>query len=146
MDDRPQDPVGQDNPVWRMDYAIKVSACDNRPGLKKLYVDVYGATGEPLGEIKVRFGTEPAVGIAYVHWEPWGTTDKLGHLECEHLGIPTVYRLFMGDDEFPLIENIRTDFGNEYCKPPAGPSWQGNIPVNRPGICSYRIGIGRKER
>jgi hypothetical protein len=71
----------------------------------------------------------------------WGYTNERGYIEWDHLGVPTRYVLFMGDDAIPLIENIRTDLGNEYCKPPGASAWSGNVPVNRPGIYSYRFEI-----
>lgn len=131
------------NSAWKVNIKERVSACDNRPGLKKIYVTVLGDKGDPLRGVKVRFETEPSEGIAYDHRDIWGLTDENGYIEWNHLGIPTRYVLFMEDDEAPLIWNIRTDLGNEYCSQRAGylPSY---IPVNRPGIYSYRIEVQRK--
>lgn len=133
-----------DHLYWTVIRGDHVSACDNRPGLKKIYVKIKDALGRPLRGIKVRFETEESEGIAYDHMNIWGVTDANGYLEWDHLGVPTRYLLFMEDDETPLIEDIRTDLGNEYCKPPGSLPWQGNRPVNRPGIHSYRIEIWQK--
>jgi hypothetical protein len=146
--DVPQDSeepkVDANNPTWKVTNTERVSACDNRPGLKKIYVTVLDDKGAPLRGVKVRFETEPSEGIAYDHMNIWGLTDENGYLEWDHLGIPTRYVLYMEDDEAPLIENIRTDLGNEYCKPPGSSWWSGNVPVNRPGIYSYRIKVQKK--
>jgi len=79
------------------------------------------------------------LGIAYDHPNVFGLTNENGYLEWDHLGVPTRYLLWMEDDEIPLIENIRTDLGNEYCR--AEGMIGGWRPVNRPGIYSYRIEI-----
>lgn len=136
--------VDADNLTWKVNLKERVSACDNRPGLKMIYVTVLDEKGKPLRGVKVRFATESSEGIAYDHMNIWGLTDVRGYLEWEHLGKPTRYVLWMGDEEDPLIENIRTDFGNEYCKPLGSPWWSGNISVNRPGIYSYRIEVQKK--
>jgi len=128
---------------WRVLKAALVSACDNRPGLKKLYITVFDEDGAPLQGIKVRFDVESTEGKAYDHMNVWGMTDENGYLEWAHLGVPTRYVLWMEDDETPLIENIRTDLGYEYCRPP-GSLFGGWRPVNRPGIYSYKIEIQRK--
>jgi len=121
----------------------RLAACDNRPGLKKIYVTVLDEDGQPLQGVKVRFDTEGSKGIAYDHMNIWGVTDKNGYLEWNHLGAPTRYALWMEDDGTPLVENIRTDLGYEYCRP-AGTLFAGWRPVNRPGIYSYRIEIRKK--
>jgi len=121
---------------WRVNVAERLTACDNRPGLKKLYVTVLDGNGVPLSGIKVRFGVAPSYGTAYDHPNVWGLTNEQGYLEWEHYGVPTRYTLWMEDDETPLVENIRTDLGYEYCD-----GWR---PVNRPGIYSYRIEVQRK--
>jgi hypothetical protein len=99
--------------------------------------------GEPMSGIKVRFDVEPSQGTAYDHPDVWGLTNEQGYLEWDHLGVPTRYMLWMEDDETPLVENIRTDLGYEYCRP-SGATLGGWRPVNRPGIYSYRIEIERK--
>jgi len=146
--DVPQDSeepkVDVNNPTWKVNTKERVSPCDNRPGLKKIYITVLDERGEPLRGVKVRFETEPSEGIAYDHMNIWGLTDENGYLEWDHLGKPTRYMLWVGDEEAPLIENIRTDLGNEYCKPPGSSWWSGNVPVNRPGIYSYRIEVQKK--
>ena len=144
MSERPVEPKVNPNPRWKVITALRLSACDNRPGLKKIYVQVLDDKGEPLQDVKVRFDTEPSMGIAYDHPNVWGRTDKRGYLEWDHLGIPTRYLLWMEDDELPLIENIRTDLGNEYCRPGGIPDFMGWRPINRPGVYSYRIVIQRK--
>jgi len=132
------------NPTWKVNTKERLSACDNRPGLKKIYVTVLDDKGEPLRGVKVRFDVQPSEGIAYDHPKVWGVTDEKGNVAWDHLGIPTVYMLWMEDDETPLIEGITTVLPNEYCKPPGTPWWRGNRPVNRPGIFSYRFEISRK--
>ena len=138
------EPRSHVNPNWRLLSATRRSACDNRPGLKKMYLKVLDDKGEPLLGVKVRFDTEPSSGIVYDHPNFWGVTGAGGHLEWDHLGIPTRYMLYMEEDRMPFITNIRTDFGNEYCE--AGPRWdpRGWRPVNRPGIYSYDIEIRRR--
>jgi hypothetical protein len=138
------EPKVNPNSDWKVNGCKRLSACDNRPGLKKMYVTVLDQDGNPLQGIKVRFETEASEGIAYDHMNIWGLTNEDGYIEWDHLGVPTRYVLFMEDDEIPLIGNIRTDLGNEYCKPPGSSWWSGNVPVNRPGIYSYRIEIQKK--
>lgn len=138
------EPRERQNPNWRMVSAERLSACDNRPGLKKIYVTVLDERGDPLWYVKVRFDTEPSAGIVYDHPNWFGTTDVLGRVAWDHLGVSTRYMLYMENDAVPLIENIRTDLGNEYCGAgdllhPGG--WR---PVNRPGVYSYRIAIRRR--
>lgn len=138
-----EEPKVNPNPTWKVNTITRLSACDNRPGLKKIYITITDERGEPLRGVKVRFDTEPSEGIAYDHMNIWGLTNEQGYLEWDHLGRPTRYLLWMEDDETSLLENIRTDLGNEYCCP------QGSVagcwrPVNRPGIYSYRIEIQRK--
>jgi len=132
-----------ENPNWRVNSIERLSACDNRPGLKKIYITVLDIKGEPMPNIKVRFDTESSHGIAYDHPFIWGlTNERNGYLEWNHLGIPTRYLLWMEEDATPLIENIKTDLGYEYCKPGSWPfSVGGWRPINRPGIYSYRIVI-----
>ena len=131
--------------TWKVNTKTRLSACDNRPGLKKIYVRILDDKGEPLDGVKVRFDVEPGRGgTAYDHPNVWGVTDERGFLEWDHFGVPTRYMLWMeDDDEIPLVENIRTDLGNEYCRP-SGSILGGWRPVNRPGIYSYRIEVQRK--
>jgi len=139
------DRVSKVNPheVWKVTRNERLSACDNRPGLKMIYVSVRDEKGDPLEGVKIRFDTEPSIGIAYEHLNVWGVTDEDGYLEWQHLGIPTRYRLFMEDDEQPLIKEINTAIGYEYCQPaswpPSGSGWNpgGWRPINRPGIYSF---------
>jgi hypothetical protein len=139
-----EDVVVIPNPTWKVNVKERVTACDNRPGLKKIYVTVLDEKGDPLRGVKVRFETEPSEGMAYDHMNIWGLTNENGYLEWNHLGIPTRYMMFMGEDEVPLAANIRTDLGNEYCRPPGAASWAGNVPVNRSGIYSYRFEVQLK--
>jgi len=143
VSDVPEEPKVNPNVAWKVNSITRLSACDNRPGLKKIYVTVLDERGEPLHGVKVRFDTEPSEGIAYDHMDVWGLTGESGYLEWDHLGVPTRYVLWMESDETALVENIRTDLGNEYCCPQGAGScsWR---PVNRPGIYSYRIEIQRK--
>jgi len=137
------EPIWNPNPNWRVLSATRRSACDNRPGLKKIYVTVYDGLGNPCRGVKVRFDTHPSSGVVYDHPDFWGYTDTDGYVEWDHLGVPTRYRLFMGNDAVPLIENIRTDLGNEYCRQ-EGTVLGGWRPVNRPGFYSYDIVITRR--
>jgi hypothetical protein len=137
------EPKVNPSPTWKVNTKARLDACDNRPGLKKLYITVLDDKGEPLSGIRIRFDVEPSRGMAYDHPDIWGITDERGYLEWDHLGVPTRYILWMEDDEAPLIENIRTDLGYEYCRPP-GSIVGGWRPVNKPGIYSYRIEIQRK--
>lgn len=137
------DPKVNPSQTWKVNEVRRLTACENRPGRKILYVTVLDDESRPLERVKVRFDTEPSSGIAYDHLNVWGTTDENGYLEWMHLGVPTRYQLFMENDEVPLIENIRTDLGYAYCRPP-GSLFRGWRPTNRPGIYSYRIEIQRK--
>lgn len=139
-----EQPIINPNPNWEVVNISRLSACDNRPGLKMMYVWVRDAQGNPLAGVKVRFDTEPSFGVAYDHPNIWGRTNKYGYLEWDHFGVPTRYILWMEDDATPLITRIRTDLGNEYCRP------EGTVlgwfrPVNRPGIYSYRIEIQQRS-
>lgn len=134
-----KEPVVISNDHWAVTKAERVSACDNRPGLKKMYVHVVDAQGKPLPGVKVRFDTEPSEGIVYDHPNFWGKTDKNGYVEWNSLGVATRYLLWMEDDKIPLIENIRVDLGNEYCNPGSRFSPSGWIPINKPGVYSYRF-------
>lgn len=142
-EERSIEPKVNPNPAWKVTERVRLTACDNRPGLKKLYVTVLDDKGEPMSGIKVRFDVEPSQGVAYDHPHVWGLTDENGYVEWNHLGVPTTYVLWMEDDVDPLIENIRTDFSYEYCRPP-GTTHGGWRPVNKPGVYSYRIRIQRK--
>jgi len=109
----------------------RFTACENKPGLKMFYVKVLDKEGKGLYELEVSFDTEPSHGIVYDHPNWWGLTDENGYTEWNHLGIPTIYEMFI--DGEPVVGNIRLDLGNEYCGVGLG-SWR---PVNRPGIYSY---------
>jgi len=137
------DPKVNPNPSWKVNEKERLSACDNRPGLKKLYITVLDEEGEPMSGIKVRFDVESSLGIAYDHPNVWGLTDENGYLEWDHLGVPTRYVIWMEEDVNPLVENIRTDLGYEYCRP-TGTVLGGWRPVNTPGVYSYRFEIQRK--
>ena len=136
-------PIVLESDDWEVMRAWRRTACDNRPGLKKLYITVLDDKGEPMSGIKVRFDVEPSQGVAYDHPHVWGLTDENGYLEWNHLGVPTRYMLWMEDDETPLVENIRTDLGYEYCRP-TGQTHGGWRPVNKPGVYSYDIEIRKK--
>lgn len=135
-------PIINDNPRWQVNSITRLPACDNRPGYKKLYITVKDAAGVAMSGIKVRFDTEPSQGIAYDHPNVWGLSDAKGYVTWDHLGVPTKYIVWMEDDATPLIENITTMLGYEYCRMPG--TVGGWIPINRPGIYSYRIEIGLK--
>jgi len=123
------------NSSWNVNQYERVSACDNRPGLKMFYVTVLDAAGMPLRGVKVGFNTEPSEGIVYDHMDLWGITDKNGYAEWDHLGVPTLYNFYVGDEL--VIGGISTNIGNEYCG-------TGRNPVNRPGICSFRLTVQKK--
>jgi len=124
------------SPHWTM-KKHRLSACDNRSGRKIVYVKVLDEEGKGLYDVEVGFDTEPSHGIVYDHPDFWGPTDENGYIEWNHLGIPTVYDMYV--DGEPVVTNIRTDFGNEYCGTGIG-SWR---PVNRPGIYSYWFELRR---
>ena len=135
------------NTTWRVNYLTRVSAKYKRPGLAKMYVTVLDGKGQSAPGVKVRFDTEPSVGIIYAHLNVWGLTNERGYVEWRHLGrqSPTRYRMFMEEDEIALIENIRTDLGNEYLIDPRTGKIIRYIPVNRPGVYSYRIEVAHKS-
>jgi len=137
-----EDPVVNPNSAWRVVVIERLSACDNRPGLKKIYVTVLDERGEPLPWAEVRFDVEPSSGIAYDHMNVWGRTNERGYLDWDHLGVPTHYLMWVGLEEDPLVTNLRTDFGNEYCCPSGSMlCWR---PINRPGIFSWRLVVQAK--
>jgi hypothetical protein len=113
------------------------TACENRPGLKKLYVTVLDAAGQPVAGAKVGFDVEDSRGIAYDHPNVFGYTDQNGYIEWDHFGVPTVYGMWINGVQ--AVGNIRTDFGNEYCRPSG--TVGGWIPVNRPGLYSYDLEV-----
>ncbi len=139
----PLEPKVNPNPTWKVNAKTRLSACDNRPGLKKLYITVLDDRGEPMSGIKIRFDVESSQGTAYDHPDVWGLTNEQGYLEWDHFGVPTRYMFWMENDETPLVENIRTDLGYEYCRP-AGTTVGGWRPVNKPGVYSYRIEVQMK--
>ena len=146
-DDIPIEPKANPNAMWRVTHVERLSACQNRPGLKKLYLRIVDDKGEGLSGIKVRFGWESGKGMAYDQPNVWGVTDDQGFIEWDSFGVPTRYSFYIEGDEDPLVENIRVDLGYEYCSPSAWPpkSWvHGWIPVNRPGIYSYRFVVQQK--
>jgi len=141
--------VRDDHPGWIVQRVWRRTACENRPGLKKFYINVRDAGGVLLGGIKIRVDVEPSnTGTAYDHPNVWQLTGwkrgREGYWEWDHYGVPTHYVLWMEDDEFPLIENVRTDLRSEYCN--AGSRWdpRGWRPVNTNGVFSYDIEIQRK--
>ena len=138
-------PKANPNPAWKVNSKVRISACDNRPGLKKIRVTVVDEEGEPMSGIKIRFDVESSQGIAYDHPNVWGLTDENGYVEWDHLGVPTRYVFWMEEDETPLVENIRTDLGYAYCRP-AGTTLGGWRPINKPGIYSYRFEVQRKQQ
>lgn len=142
-------PKVNDNANWKVNKIHRLTACENRQGHgrsgKMLTVIVLDDEGKPLQGVVVNFDTEPSEGTAYDHPNVWGITNEHGYVAWNHLGISTRYMIWMGDDEEPLIENIRTDLGKEYCRPP-GRLYGGWRPVNRPGVYSYRIEIQRKGK
>ena len=135
------------NERWMVTAAARLSACDNRPGLGKLYLRVLDEKDVGLGGVVVRFGWAGDVGMAYDHPNIWGLTDDRGYLEWAHFGVPTRYCFYMESDPIPLIEDISTILGNEYCQSGTVSPWApgGWRPVNRPGVYSYRFVVQRKE-
>ena len=140
-------PIVRDSDRWLVRVLRRRTACENRPGLKMFRVDAKDENGEPLGNVGIGFDTEPPdTGVVYDHPSIWGRTGtrrgREGYAEWDHLGIPTRYMMYVNFEL--LIENLRTDLGNEYCN--AGPAWdpRGWRPVNRPGVYSYDIELQRK--
>ena len=143
-------PIVNKNNNWVVRRVYRLSACDNRPGLKMIYVTVLDNKGARLSGVKIRMDVQPTgTGTAFDHpniWQLTGSREgRKGYWEWNHLGIPTRYVLWMGSDEIPLIENIRVDLGYEYCNKGRWPwdKWGYNS-INRPGVYSYRIEIQRK--
>jgi hypothetical protein len=132
--------------AWKVERAELVSACDNRPGLKMIYVTVLDVDGSSLSGVPVRFDTEPSVGIAYDHYNIRGVTNEHGYLEWDHLGKPTCYWMWVGDEIVPLVKGLCTNFGNEYCRPGTVSPWSpsGWVPINRNGIYSWRLEVQAK--
>jgi len=135
-------PVVRDSDTYLITRIHRRTAWENRPGYKMLRVRIV-RDGQPIGGVFVRFDTQPSEGIAFDHPNIWGVTGRkegnLGYIEWDTFGIPTRYRLFTDDSDEPLIDNIRTDLGNEYPVPPGAvepTSWR---PTNRPGFYSYDI-------
>jgi len=118
------------SPDWFM-KKHRLTACENKPGLKMIYVKVLDEKGRGIYEAEVGFNTEPSHGIVYDHPDFRGLTDENGYISWDSLGIPTIYNLSI--DGEVVVQNIRLDLGNEYCGVGLG-SWR---PVNRPGIYSY---------
>ena len=137
-------PIVNLSTTWRVRVLHRRTACENRPGLKMMRVRVLDAAGEPLRGVYIGLDTEPSEGVAYDHQDVYGLTNERGYLEWNSLGIPTRYMLWIAEMGVPLIERIRTDLKNEYCRP--GPWWRpgGWNPVNRPGIYSYDIELERR--
>ena len=140
-------PIVHDSDVWEVRRCWRRTACDNRPGLGRFYINVKDENGGALGNVRIGFDTEPGdSGTIYDHPDIWGWTGtrrgREGYAEWDHFGIPTRYMMYV-DGEL-LIENIRADLGNEYCQP--GSVWNpsGWRPVNRPGVYSYTIELQRK--
>lgn len=121
----------------------RLTACENRPGREMIYVRVLDEDS-PIYEAEVGFDTDPSHGVVYDHPDWWGLTDENGYVEWRHLGIATIYDMFV-DGEL-VVENIRLDLGNEYCRPPGSPWYMGRRPINRPGIYSYWFELQRISR
>lgn len=141
-------PIVHDSPMWYVRILRRRTACDNRPGLKKFYIKAFGENGKPLGGVRIGFDTEPGdSGTIYNHPNIYGHTGtrhgREGYAEWQHFGVPTRYMMWV--DGGLLIEHIRTDLPNEYCKLGRWP-WEkrGYNPVNRPGIYSYDIEVQRR--
>ena len=136
-------PVVFESDNWIVKRVWRRTACENRPGLKKIYVYVRDKNGGLLGGIKIRMDVAPSdTGTAFDHPNIWQLTGsrvgRRGYWEWNHLGVPTRYMLWIEDEL--LIENIRTDLVYEYCNPGRWP-WQkrGYNAINKPGVYSYDI-------
>ena len=101
-------------------------------------ITVLDKDGLPLKGVKVGFDTEPSYGIAWDHPNIWGLTDENGYIEWNHFGVPTQYRLWI--EGMLTVQNIRTDFENEYCGSGLG-SWR---PVNLPGRFSWDFELRKR--
>jgi len=139
-------PIVNESPYWVARRVWRRTACQNRPGLRMMYVNVKDADGEPIGGIHIEFGTEPGSnGNIYDHPDVWGETGsrygRVGYAEWRHPGLSNRYQLRIEGEL--LIENIRTDLAYEYCRG-RGQVLGGWIPVNRPGVYSYDIEIQRR--
>ena len=142
-------PVVFESPHWEVVRAWRCTACENRPGLKRFYINVRDADGELLGDVEIEFDTEPGdSGTVYDHPNIYGRTGtrrgRRGYAEWNHFGVPTRY-MFWIEGEL-LIERLRTDLGYEYCNQGRWPwdKWGYNA-INRPGIFSFRIEVQRRE-
>lgn len=118
--------------------ARRLTACENRPGLKMIRLTVVDKNGDPVPDVKVGFDVEDSDGIAYDHPNVFGYTDENGYIEWDHFGVPTIYGIWINGTQ--AVGNIHTDFGYEYCRP-AGTVLGGWIPVNKPGVYSWTLKI-----
>ncbi len=135
--------IDEENVEWKVDSIKRLTACENRPGRRLMYVTVFDEQGEAMEDVKVRFSIVPSQGTAWDHPNVWGLTNERGYLQWTHLGVPILYSIWMGDDECPLIEGISTRKGYEYCRP-AGTTHGGWRPINSPGIYSFQIKISHR--
>jgi len=139
-------PKVNENENWEVTRAWRRTACENRPGLRMFYVNVNDVGGKPMPGIKVAFDTEIGDnGVICDRPNIWGLTGgrygREGYAEWRHPGIVNIYKLYIEGEL--LIENIRLNLRNEYCRPP-GQFFGGWIPVNRRGVFSYDIVVEKK--
>jgi hypothetical protein len=131
-----------EHPRWKVLWVRKRDACGNEGGSgwsgKMIQVWVVDQEGAPAQGVEVRFDNELSYGIAYDRPDFGGLTSRFGLVEWDSLGVPTRYRIWMEGDDEPLVENIRTDLGNEYCQKGNWFSWR---PGCRPGFHSYEIKV-----
>jgi hypothetical protein len=131
-----------EHPRWKVLWVEKVNACDSKGfsgwSGKMIQVWVVDEKGVPQQGVEVRFGIEPSFGVAYDRPDFGGLTSRFGLVEWDSLGSPTRYQIWMGDDEAPLVTNVRADLGNEYCQRGAYPSWR---PGCWPGFHPYKLKV-----
>lgn len=128
-------PVVHDSDTWVVWRCWRRTACENRIGDSKIWVK---APHKTAVHIEYEYGE----GQAFDHPNISGTVDAQGYLWWYNAA-RTPGRMSVEMDGELLVERIRFDLGNEYCKPPGSPFWSGNRPTNRPGQYVYDIVIVR---
>lgn len=131
-----------EHPRWEVLWVKRRDACSNKGfsgwSGKMIQVWVTDEKGQPLQGVEVRFDTEPSYGVAYDRPDFGGLTSRFGLVEWNSLGVPTRYRIWMEDDDAPLLTNVRVDLGREYCEKG---NWLARRPGNWPGFYSYEVRV-----
>jgi len=135
-----------EHPRWKVLSVTKRDPCSNTGTSgwsgKMIQVWVTDEKNQPMQGVEVRFDTEPSFGVVYDRPDFGGLTSRFGLAEWDSLGVPTRYRVWIGEDEAPLLTNVRVDLGNEYCQKGNWFSWR---PGCRPGFHSYEIKVQVRE-